>query len=53
MHLTDISLERMPVYVRPGAQIPIYPHEVDCTDEMDLQLTTLLNIDEQFSGYPL
>ncbi len=53
MHLTDISLERMPVYVRPGTQIPIYPHEVDCTDEMDLQLTTLLNIDEQFSGYPL
>ena len=53
MHLTDIPLERMPVYVRPGAQIPIYPHDVDCTDEMDLQLTTLLNIDEQFSGYPL
>lgn len=53
IHLSDIPLERMPVFVRPGAQIPIYPDDVECTDDMDLKRTIVLNIDDQFSGYPL
>ncbi|MCR4854374.1 MAG: alpha-xylosidase [Prevotella sp.] len=53
IHLSDIPLERMPVFVRPGVQIPIYPDNVECTDDMDLQRTIVLNIDDQFSGYPL
>ena len=53
LHLSDIPLERMPVYVRRGAQIPLYPESVDCTDEMDLQKTVLLSIDNDFKGYKL
>ncbi len=32
----EIPLEEMPVFVKQGASIPIYPEDVDCTDEMDL-----------------
>lgn len=47
----EVPLEEMPVYVRKGAEIPVYTEEVDCTDEMDLSKSTLLRIDEGFSGY--
>lgn len=47
----EIPLEEMPVYVRKGAEIPVYTEEVNCTDEMDLSKSTLLKIDEGFSGY--
>jgi alpha-D-xyloside xylohydrolase len=40
----------MPVFVRPGASIPLYPEDVDCTDEMDMTKTTQLVIDEAFKG---
>jgi alpha-D-xyloside xylohydrolase len=43
----------MPVYVREGAEIPLYPEHVDCTDEMDLQKTTVVKIDNSFKGYRL
>ena len=33
-------LERMPVFVRKGAVIPMYPEAVDSTDDMDLSKTT-------------
>jgi alpha-D-xyloside xylohydrolase len=32
-------LEEMPVFVKRGAVIPLYPDRVDCTDEMDLSKT--------------
>ncbi len=32
----QVPLEQMPVYVRKGAEIPIYPEQVGCTDEMDM-----------------
>ena len=32
----DVPLDEMPVYVRQGATIPVYPDEVECTDDMDL-----------------
>ena len=45
-----VPLERMPVYVRLDDMIPVYPEDVDCTDEMDLSKTVLLEISKQFNG---
>ena len=53
IHLEDIPLETMPVFVREGAEIPVYPEHVECTDEMDLQKTVVLKIDEHFKGYQI
>lgn len=47
----EVPLDEMPVYVRSGAVIPIYPEEVECTDEMDLSKSIALHIDENFKGY--
>lgn len=44
-------LELMPVFVRPGAEIALYPEDVDCTDEMDMRKTARLKIDDNFRGY--
>jgi len=46
----DVPLDEMPVYVRQGAAIPVYPEEVECTDEMDLSKSTALHIDDNFKG---
>jgi alpha-D-xyloside xylohydrolase len=46
----ETPLEEMPVFVRPGASIPLYPEDVDCTDDMDMTKTTQLVIDEAFKG---
>ena len=35
----SVPLEEMPVFVKYGSQIPLYPDEVSCTDEMDLSKT--------------
>ena len=53
LHLKDIPLEEMPVFVREGVQIPMYPEHVECTDEMDLEKTIILNIDQNFKGYKI
>ncbi|MBR6944635.1 MAG: alpha-xylosidase [Prevotella sp.] len=53
IRLDNIPLDQMPVYVREGAQIPMYPEHVECTDEMDLSKTMLITIDEQFKGINL
>jgi len=45
-----MPLERMPVYVKYGAQVPIYPHLVQCTDEMDLAQTVTLTFDDRYQG---
>lgn len=47
----SVPLDQMPVYVRPGAQIPFYPVDVDCTDQMDLARAETLCIDENFHGF--
>ena len=44
-----VPLEEMPVYVRENAVIPIYPEEVDCTDEMDLSKSVVLHIDQDYN----
>jgi len=49
----QVPLELMPVYVRKGAEIPLYPEDVDCTDDMDLTKTVTLKIDETFKGITL
>ncbi len=35
----QVPLDEMPVFVKQGAQIPMYLEEVSCTDEMDLNNT--------------
>lgn len=32
----NIPLDEMPVFVKSGSKIPVYPYFVNCTDEMDL-----------------
>jgi alpha-D-xyloside xylohydrolase len=46
-----VPLEEMPVYVRENAVIPIYPEDVDCTDEMDLSKSIALRIDNDYKGF--
>lgn len=50
--LKDVTspLERMPVYVKRGAAIPIYPEAVQSTDEIDLQRTTSIVFDDSYQG---
>ena len=43
-------LARMPVYVRQGAKIPIYPEKVSCTDEMKPEHIENVTIEEGFDG---
>jgi alpha-D-xyloside xylohydrolase len=46
----QMPLERMPVYVKLGAQVPVYPHRVQCTDEMDLSKAVHVDFDQQYQG---
>jgi alpha-D-xyloside xylohydrolase len=46
----ETPLEEMPVFVRPEAEIQLYPEAVDCTDEMDLSRSISLTIDNDFHG---
>ena len=46
-----MSLAHMPVYVKFGAQVPVYPHRVQYTDEMDLTKTVKVVFDNQYRGF--
>ena len=46
-------LELMPVFVRPGASIKMYPDDVDSTDEMDLSKSQWWQISKDYKGYQL
>ena len=46
----EVELERMPVYARYGAQVKVYPHPVQCTDEMDLSKAVVLRFDDGYQG---
>ena len=46
-------LDLMPVFVRPGTTIKIYPEDVDCTDDMDLSKAINLDITDNYKGYNL
>jgi alpha-D-xyloside xylohydrolase len=43
----QIPLEEMPVFVKYGTTIPLYPEEVNCTDEMDLSKISYSVFDEK------
>jgi len=45
-----MPLEHMPVYVKFGARIPVYPHRVQCTDEMDLTKAVKVVLDDHYQG---
>ena len=40
----------MPVFVRKGAVIPVYPEDVDSTDDMDMSKVENIIIDDNFKG---
>ena len=45
-----VSLDRMPVFVRPGAVIPFYPDDVDSTDDMDLARADKIFVSINYKG---
>ena len=50
----ECPLERMPVFVREGARIPLYPADnVQSTDDMDLSRAEVMEITEDFKGLSL
>ena len=48
----DVPLDQMPVFVRPGAEIPLYPDAVDSTDDYDPSRTIVLRITPDYEGLP-
>jgi alpha-D-xyloside xylohydrolase len=46
----EMPLEHMPIYAKFGTQVPIYPHRVRCTDEMDLTKAVKVFFDDQYKG---
>jgi Alpha-glucosidases, family 31 of glycosyl hydrolases len=44
----EVPLEQMPVYVKYGAEIPFYPENVNCTDEMDMTKVVKIRFDETY-----
>lgn len=51
--LKDIAspLDRLPVYARYGAEIPLYPEKVRSTKDMNLSKSLILKIDRSFRGF--
>ena len=45
-----VPLDQMPVFARPGALIKMYPDDVDCTDQMDLNKAVTIEITKEFKG---
>ena len=46
----DVPLDQMPVFVRPGALIKLYPDDVDSTDDMDLSRAVTIEITKDYKG---
>ena len=47
----EVPLDQMPVFVRPGSLIRIYPEVVDSTDDMDLSKAVTIEIIKDYKGY--
>lgn len=43
-------LDQMPVFVRPGTLIKIYPDDVDCIDDMKLEKAITIEITKDYNG---
>ena len=50
MHHVFYPLDRMPVFVREGARILLYPDDVECTDDMEMDKTVTIEINKDFKG---
>lgn len=46
----EVPLDQMPVFVRPGALIKMYPNDVDCTDQMDMEKAVTIEITKEYKG---
>ena len=46
----EVPLDQMPVFVRPGALIKLYPDDVDCTDQMDMKKVVTIEISKEYEG---
>ena len=46
----QVPLDQMPVFVRPGAHIQIYPDDVDSTDDMDMSKAITIGITKDYKG---
>ena len=46
----EVHLDEMPVFVRPGALINLYPDEVDSTDDMDMSKVITIEITKDYKG---
>ena len=46
----EVPLDQMPVFVRPGALIKLYPDEVDSTDDMDMNKAITIEITKDYKG---
>jgi alpha-D-xyloside xylohydrolase len=45
-----VPLEQMPVFVRPGTLIRLYPDNVDSTDDMDFEKAITIEITKDYKG---
>ena len=43
-------MDEMPVWAKYGAEIPMYPENVDSTDDMDFEKNIRIVFDESFKG---
>ena len=46
----EVPLDQMPVFVRPGSLIKMYPDDVDSTDDMDMSKTITIEIEKDYKG---
>ena len=46
----EVPLDQMPVFVRPGAHIQIYPDDVESTDDMDFTKAITIEITKDYKG---
>ena len=46
----ETPLDQMPVFVRPGALIKMYPDDVDSTDDMDMSKAVTIEITKEYKG---
>ena len=45
-----MPLDRMPLYAKYGAQIPFYPHTVQCTDDINWSQVEKIVFDDSYAG---
>ncbi|MBN1927041.1 MAG: alpha-xylosidase [Prolixibacteraceae bacterium] len=46
----EVPLDEMPVWVEEGAVIPVYPHNVECTDDINWEKVKKIVFNEYYNG---